>query len=122
MDGKLIYSSKKKQITLNKAKEIIANTKKKEIAKELKYDFKKVQKEKNINQILNNLTHYENCITNYDNYEKKIRLIKVLREFNINLKTVIGQFESTNKIEKLNINSKITLAEYHFIKIMNEKI
>lgn len=121
LDGKLIYSSKKKQITLNKAKEIIANTKKKEIAKELKYDFKKVQKEKNINQILNNLTHYENCITNYDNYEKKIRLIKVLREFNINLKTVIGQFESTNKIEKLNINSKITLAEYHFIKIMNEK-
>ena len=121
LDGKLIYSSKKKQITLNKAKEIIAYAETKKIVKELGYDLKKVQKEKNINQFLNKLTHYENCITNYDNNEKTIRLIKVLREFSINLKTVIGQFENTNKIENLNVNSKITLAEYHFIKIMNER-
>jgi hypothetical protein len=45
----------------------------------------------------------------------------VLREFNINLKTVIDQFENTNKIGNLNINSKITVAEYNFIKIMNER-
>lgn len=110
LNGEIIYSSNKKQVTIKKAKEIITVAEK-----------KKIVREKNINQFSNKLTHYKNCIANYDNNEKSIRLIKVLREFNINLKTVINQFENTNKIENLNVNSKITLAEYHFIKIMNER-
>lgn len=121
LKGKIIYNSQKKQITIDKAKEIISIEEKKKKIKELGYEIKKIQKEKNISQFLNKLTHYENCISNYDNIEKTIRLINVLREFNINLKTVIDQFENTNKIDKININSKITLAEYHFIKIMNER-
>jgi len=121
LKGKIIYSSQKKQITIDKAKEIISIEEKKKKIKELGYEIKKIQKEKNITQFLNKLTLYENCISNYDNIEKTIRLINVLREFNINLKTVIDQFENTNKIDSINVNSKITLAEYHFIKIMNER-
>ena len=91
---------------------------------ESEYFFIKTIKEKNIEQKeqkQNNLYYYEYCIASYDNHDKSIRLIKVLKEFNINLRTVINIFKNIIKKENLNPNSKITLAEYMFIKTVKEK-
>jgi superfamily II DNA or RNA helicase len=64
----------------------------------------------------NKLTNFEDFTERYDNVEKSILINKTLRELNINLRTAIKILKSVEKNEIITINSKITLADYHFLK------
>ena len=100
-NGKILYSSNKKKNTILKTIELI-------------------NKQKVINTIEiennNKLKLFDECKIMYDNV-KNIRLNIVLRELNISFKTAHEIIEEiTNSNDILNPNSKISLAEYNYLK------
>jgi hypothetical protein len=57
------------------------------------------------------------CLSIYDFENKAIRINKVLREFNTNFKSICELFERINIESNIkNPNSKISIAEYQYIK------
>jgi superfamily II DNA or RNA helicase len=111
LNGKIIISSKKKKTVINKAKNFNSNLEslnKAQIKNKVNSNFSKYDFNKSI---------YMECLSIYDFENKAIRINKVLREFNTNFKSICELFERINIESNIkNPNSKISIAEYQYIK------